>query len=127
MKQNTRDNVIVFLGALFTLGLAICADRIGLPHKWEAAIFATVVPFTVMVGMFSARWRHWSFWTALAMCLSIHIFLIWTVFRYFLSNIQSTGLALWFPIVFIEGLVLLVVIRKIDIGLSGDKKKYVLS
>jgi hypothetical protein len=127
MKQNTRDNVLVFLGALLALALALIAERIGLPQKWHAAIFATIVPFGVVTAMYSVRWRRWSFWVALAMCFSIHIFLIWIFFQHVISNVQTMGVAFWFPVAFVETFVVIILVRKIERGLTGEKGKHMMS
>ena len=122
----SRENIAYFAMGVVTLALAIIADNRGMPHKWHTAIFGTVVPFTCIVISLPSRWRQWSFWVALTICLAVHIIAMWFFFQYVLVSAQGIGLLLWFPIAVIELVVLLVAVKRIAERLDGKKETWVI-
>lgn len=117
-KRSKRDNLILGVGLVITLGFIVISMRIGLPGKWNTVAFGTLVPFVVAVQTYPRRWRRWSFWVALAMCLMVHLVALWVVFRYVFVN-RAPGWLLWTPVVFVESFALLVAVRRLENRLLG--------
>lgn len=122
----TRENFGIVIGAFVALALVTITDRRGLPHKWHTAIFGTIVPFGFVMSRFRMRWNRLSFWAALTICLAIHTVAIWIFFQYVLLNAQTFGLLLWLPVAFVEGFVLLVVVKRVEEKLTGKNEGYKL-
>jgi hypothetical protein len=93
--------------------------RRGMPQKWEAAIFGTLLPFWVALVSNQLRWSRWSFWASLAICLAIHLLGIWIFFQYILMDVRHLGLALWFPVAFVEVFILLFAVQKVEQKIIG--------
>src|ERR1700740_3287887 len=119
-----RDNIGLASGALAAVGLAIITDNRGMPHKWHTAIFGTVLPFLLVILTYPLRWRRWSFWASLAICLAVHSVLIWLFFQYALANVRTLGLLFWLPIAFVEMFVLFVAVKKVEEKLTGKKERF---
>ena len=117
----------MILGAVVALALATIADRRGMPQKWHAAIVGTVVPFGVVVLSYRLRWRRWSFWASLAICLIVHTLAIWTIFQYALWDVHTLGTLVWTPVAFVEMFVLLVALKRIEDLLTGKRERVTLS
>jgi hypothetical protein len=121
-----RENLSIFAAAAITLALLVIADHYGLPHKWQTAIFGTVVPFTVVVLWCPLRWRRWSFWASISICLAIHTLAIWGLFEYVILGV-APGWLLWTPIASVEAFALLVVVTRFEKKLTGKGKATRLS
>lgn len=119
-----RENLALLIGVAIALALATFMDRRGMPHKWHTAILGTVVPFGVVIVTFPLRWKRWSFWAALAICLAVHTILIWIFFQYVLSNVRTFGLLLWFPVPFVEMFVLFVAVKRVEEKIMGKNKPW---
>lgn len=117
-RRLTKENFILILCLVVTLVLAVVVYRNGLSRKWNTAIFGTVVPFGVVLARYPLRWRRWSFWTAFAMCLVLHLLAIWAFFQYVILGL-GPGWGLWIPVAFVETFVLLVTVRIIENKLLG--------
>lgn len=122
-----RENVIIFIGALLAVVLVLIADRKGMSQKWHSAIFGTLVPFLVVLLSLRLRWRRWSFWASVFICLAIHTLAIWIFFQYVLSNVRSLGMLIWSPVALVEVVVLLVVVKRVEEKLTSKSEKYKLS
>jgi hypothetical protein len=123
----SRENVGLFMMGVVTVALMIIVEYKGMPDKWLTAIFGTVVPFTVVVIGCHLMWRRWSLWAALAICLAIHSLAIWAFFQYALSDSQSIGFLLWFPISLVEIFVLFIAVKQIEDKLTGKKEPFVVN
>jgi threonine/homoserine efflux transporter RhtA len=126
-RSSLREYLGILVMLLIALGLATLSDREGMPQKWHAAILGTVVPFGVAVMSLRRRWARRTFWTALLMCLAVHILLMWIFFERVLSNIQNFGTIYWFPVAFVETFVLLLVVKRVEEKLTGTRETYKLS
>jgi hypothetical protein len=98
-------------------------DRSHLPQKWHAAGFGTLLPFFFAIYSYPSTWlKRWSFWTSLAICLTIHTVVIWIFFQYVLADVYHLGWALWFPVAVLESVALLIAIKKIEDKLTGKRE-----
>ena len=98
-------------------------DRRGMPQKWHAAIIGTIFPFIFVVFSYPSTWlRRRSFWTAVGICLAIHLVGIWLLFQYVLARVQHFGTLFWLPVAFVEAVVLLIVVRKVENRLTGKNE-----
>ena len=79
----------------------------------------TLGPFSLLVYAFRRWLLRWSFWLALACCLSVHIILIWIIFEYVLASIENLSIWLWLPVMLVETLILLVAVKRIEESLTG--------
>jgi len=116
--KKAKENLSVALGVTITLVLAVEAYRLGLPKKWETAIYGTTVPFAFVTASYPLRWRRWSFWAAFTICLAVHVAVIWGFFEYVVGGIVP-GWLLWTPIAFVEAFALLVVVRRVENKITG--------
>jgi len=72
-------------------------------------------------------WLRWPFWVSLAICFAIHTMAIWIFFKYAMANIQSLGIALWFPVAFVETFFLLVAVKKVTEKITGKHESVKLT
>jgi hypothetical protein len=112
---------------MIALALAVLSSRRGMPQKWDAAIFGTAVPFSVVVMNFRRWWLRWSFWLSFLICLALHTFVLWFVFEHVFSGVQSIGTLVWFPVAFVESFVLIVFVIRINRWLTGQRETVKLS
>ena len=126
-RSAIRENAGILLALLVVLGLAVVASRLGLPQKWHAAIIGTVVPFAMVIMGVRVAWSRWSFWASLVVCLALHIVAIWVFFQQVLSGIQNFGTVYWFPVAFVEGFVLVIIVKRVEEKLTGKDQYYKLS
>lgn len=115
------ENIVLLTGAAIAIAAVTLADRYGAPQKWHAAVVGTVVPFLVIVWVYRMRWPKWTFWASLTMCLAVHATAIYIFFALILRNLKSLPLVVWFPVVFIEVFVLLVVVQRLDDKFGGRR------
>jgi 4-hydroxybenzoate polyprenyltransferase len=120
--KKAKENISLLVTVTITVALLVIADRYGLSHKWQTAIFGTMVPFWALVAVYPLRWRRWSFWAAFAICLAIHTVAIWGFFQYLVGS-MTPGLLLWTPIAFVEAFVLMAVVKRLEEALTGKRKK----
>ena len=88
-------------------------------QKWHAAIVGSITSFSVVILSYRLRWSRWSFWAAIAICLTIHSFAVWVVFRYALMNVQIIGILAWSPIALVEMFLLLLAVKVVEERLTG--------
>ena len=117
-KRSKRDNLVLGLALAILLMFFVISFRTGLSGKWNTVAFGTLVPFGVVVQTYPRRWRRWSFWVALAMCLMVHLVAMWVVFRYVFVN-RAPGWLLWLPVAFVETFVLIVAVKLVEDKLLG--------
>jgi hypothetical protein len=118
-RSSFAENVLILCGAVIAIAAVTVADRHGAPQRWHAAVTGTVVPFLVIVWIYRMRWPRWTFWASLTTCLAVHVIAIYIFFAYVLRNVKSLALLLWFPVMFIEVFVLLVVVQRLDDKFGG--------
>jgi hypothetical protein len=112
-RSSIRENLGLLIGVSVTIVASITMDGKGMAQKWHAAIFGTTVPFVFVVLSDPSAWlRRWSFWTTVAICLTLHLIGIWIFFPYGLINVSRLGWGrLWLPIAAVEAVALLVVVK----------------
>jgi hypothetical protein len=116
-----QENLGLLIGVSVKIVAAIIMDGKGMAQKWHAAILGTTVPFVSVVLSYPSAWpRRWSFWTSVAICMTLHLIGIWIFFQYGLINVSRLGWGLWLPIAAVEAVALLVVVKKIEETLTGN-------
>jgi small basic protein len=126
-RTSVKENVILVLGILIGLAIVRMMDKSGMPQKWHAAVFGTIVPFGAVIASYQMRWSRWSFWLSVFFCLIIHTCLIWIFFQDTLSNSRHLGLLYWTPIALFEAFALLIAVSKIEEKLTGKKESIKIS
>jgi len=96
-------------------------DR-GIPQKWGTAILGTLIPFGFVIFAFRQRLLRWSFWASLAICLIFHVLALWALFEHGLHNVERFSILLWFPVMLIEMVVLLIVVKRLEQKFSGKQE-----
>ena len=122
-RRNSITNwSITFVAAVVTFALLIATDRRNISMKWVTAIMGTLGPFSFVVYACRRLAFRWSFWTALTICLAVHLLAIWIVFQYVLAAFQTVNVWLWLPVMLIEAFVLLIAIKRISEKLTGKQE-----
>lgn len=114
------ENALLVLIGVFAFVLAGNLHDRGIPQKWGTAILGTLIPFGFVIFAFRQRLFRWSFWGSLAICLTVHVLVVWTFFQYFLNSIERFSILLWLPVMLIEAFVLLVVVKRIEEKFTGQ-------
>jgi hypothetical protein len=125
--SKAADYALVVFGVVLAVASAILMGQMGMPQKWHAAGFGTIVPFGVVVSLLRSRWLRWSFWVSLLICLAIHLVAFWIFFEYVLLNIRHIATLTWAPVAFVETFALLVAVVKVEEKLSGKRERIMLS
>jgi hypothetical protein len=123
IKGWTVTAIFAVLGFL----VLVASDSRGIPRKWVTALFGTLIPFCFIIYAFRQRLLRWSFWASLAICLAVHVLGIWMFFEYVLANVQTLSILLWFPVMLVEALALLIVVKRIEEKLTGKHETIKLS
>lgn len=126
-RASLWENALLLLIGVFAFVLAGNLHDRGIQRKWATAILGTLIPFSFIIFAFRRRLFRWSFWVSFAICLGVHIILIWGFFQYILANFQTFSILLWYPIMLIEAFVLLIVVKRIDEKLGGQRETINLS
>jgi hypothetical protein len=106
-KGAWTENLIIGAMAALALGMIFVTDRLGLPQKWHAAIVGTFVTFGGVGLCLPTYWRRPFFWLLMTACLALHSLAIGFLFAVVLAKTRLIGTLAWFPIAFVEGIVLL--------------------
>jgi hypothetical protein len=102
------ENILLFLCGSAFLVFLVWGDHRNVSPKWLTAVGGTFVTFVGLIGVFRKWWRAWEFWVSFAICLAFHALLVWILFRHVLSGMREFPFILWFPVAFLEGLVLII-------------------
>src|ERR1700730_3741839 len=76
--------------------------------------------FSLCSAIPSAWLKRWSFWTSVAICLSLHLIGIGIFFEYGLMNVSRLAWGRWLPLAAVEAVALLVVVKQIEEKLTGN-------
>ena len=123
-KIRRRDAItnwtITLVAVVLSFVVYVATDSRGISRKWITAIMGTVFPFCFVIYAFRSWLLRWSFWVAFAICFSVHSVAVWAFFQYVLAGFQTFSIWFLFPVMLIESLVLLVVIKRIAEKLTGQ-------
>lgn len=103
----TSDNLVLLVAVLVAIGAFLMQSSLGMAQRWHAATAWTRVPFSVVVVTYRRYWSFWRFWASLAICLALHLGLMWLIFGRLLARVEWLGTASVIPFEFVEGFVLL--------------------
>jgi hypothetical protein len=127
-RRNAIANwTITIVAAVLTFLLLVAADSRGISKKWVTAIMGTLGPFSFLIYAYRGRLLRWSFWASLTICLTVHCVVVWVFFRYVLINFQTFSIWFWLPVMFIEAIVLLVAVKRIEEKFTGQHETIKLS
>src|SRR5207245_4091788 len=121
-RTSLWENTFVILVAALGFAAVVMADTRGMPRKWHAAIFGTLIPFGFVIYANRRRLLRWSFWASLVVCFGLHFTAIWIFFQFVLINIQTVSIWLWFPVAFAEAWLLLIVVKRIEEKFTGQRE-----
>jgi len=126
-RRSIWENAILLLIGVSGFAFAGAARKRGIDQKWLTAVFGTLIPFGFVIFAFRPRLLRWSFWASLAMCLAVHVLVLWTLFQYILAIFQTFPILLWYPVMLIETVVLLIIVKRIEERLTGHRETIKLS
>ena len=112
-RHSVSDNAIVWSAAAVGLIAAIVLDKGSAPHKWHGAIMWTGVAFYGVLIFGRKKWGSWLFWILWAFFLVLHGFAMWVIFAQLLPRL-ILGTLYVVPLAFVESVLLLVIILKIE-------------
>jgi hypothetical protein len=122
-RNKIRENLMLAVMAVVVFGLLILAHGRGISPKWVTALLGTLFPFGVVIYAYRGKLLlRWSFWVSLSICLAVHLFGIWFVFKFLLARFQHFSTLLWFPIAFLEVCGLFIIIKRINEKLTGQRE-----
>jgi len=117
-KASFFENSIPVLVGVALFYLAVLAHDRGIAQKWVTALFATIVPFSMVICA-RRKTLSCSFGMALLICLVIHILAIWAIFKYVLASFSRFSPLLWLPFMLVELFGLIIVSRRIERAITG--------
>lgn len=122
-RSNLSDTVIGWIAAAIGLIAAFMLDTKDQPQKWHSAIMWTGCTFGGLIIVLREKWTSWRLWLSWAVCLAIHIFVMWLIFAKILPTLR-VGTLYMIPIALVE----LILLRKImtkfsDHGLWDQERR----
>jgi hypothetical protein len=127
-RRNVITNwTITIVAVVLTFVVDSITDSRGMARKWVTAIMGTLGSFSFVIYAYRGRLLRWSFWVSLAICLGVHSVVVWAFFQYLLINFQSFSIWFWLPVMFIEAIVLLVAVKRIEEKFTGQHETIKLS
>jgi hypothetical protein len=121
-RTNFLQNAFLLFCVLFAFVLADSLYDRGIPQRWGTAILGTILPFGYVIYAYRKNLLRWPFWISVAVCLSIHLAIIWFIFQYVMSSFQRFSILLWLPIMLIETFGLLVAVRRLAAVMTGEQE-----
>lgn len=122
-QSSISDNALGWIGIAFALIAAVILDKENSPHKWHAAIMWTFVAFFGVL-IFGRKKRgsrlFWVLWTA---CLVLHTFAMWLLFGQLMPRL-ILGTLYIVPVAFIESLLLLLAILRMERRLAHSAERH---
>ncbi|HKO14307.1 MAG TPA: hypothetical protein VJV22_20220 [Acidobacteriaceae bacterium] len=103
-RRKIRKSKVSLLGVVLLILLALTfgsvSIKLGLPQKWDAAGFWTLVTFASVIELSRRRWKEQGFWRNLLVIGAAHVAAIWFIFSResahrgfpFCSRFRSYGL-----------------------------------
>jgi len=113
------ESVVLVLIGIFTYLVASNFSDRGIAQKWTTAVLATIITFGFVIYVCREIVLRWSFWVAIAICLAVHIVVLWGFFQYVLQRVERFGILFWYPIMLAEVFVLLVAVKRLEEKLTG--------
>jgi hypothetical protein len=112
----------MILIATFAFFLAGDLHHQGIAPKWGTAITGTLLTFGLVIYAFRSHLLRWSFWISFVLCAGVHVCLMWLFFGHLLGSFSHFSPLLWFPFMLIEIFVLLIVIKRIEEKITGNRE-----
>lgn len=100
---------VVLLPSLFVV---ILAKVIGLNSLWKDGIVYTVVLFAAIISVERLAWRRTAFWKSLALILAAHTLILFSLLQMLTPNRFGMPKLLLIPFGLVEGVFILVIVRK---------------
>src|SRR5665213_2359239 len=116
----TSDNAIIWVGGAVALLAAIILDKGTAPHKWHAAIVWTTGAFGTALVFGRQKWNSWLFWAFWTVCLALHGFAMWLIFKQLLPRLVL-GTLYVSPLAVVEGIFLFLAFLSLDNKLRTTK------
>jgi predicted neutral ceramidase superfamily lipid hydrolase len=114
------ENTILVLVGVMAFFLAGAAHDRGIALKWVTALFATVMPFSLVIYA-RRRTLSRSFWMSVLICLAIHTLVIWVIFQYVLAAFSHFSPLLWLPFMLAELVGLIILSSRIERAFTGKR------
>lgn len=113
-KTLTSDNAIGWFMVGLGVIVAVKVDAIGAPQRWHAALVWTATTCYAVVIFGKQRWASWRFWLSFVIGIAAHLIVMWVLFAKILVHVEVIGTLFVIPIGLVEGILLLVIILKIE-------------
>lgn len=113
------EAVLLALIGVFTYLLAGNFSEKGIAQKWVTAVVATAITFGFVVYACRQRLLRWSFWASLAICLAVHVVVVWFFFQFVLFGIGRFSILWWYPVMLVETFALLIGVKRVEEKLTG--------
>ena len=113
------ESVILLLIGIFAYLVASNFSDRGIAQKWATAVMATLITFGFVIYAYREIVLRWSFWVSIAICLAVHIVVLWAFFLYVLQSVGRFSILFWYPIMLVEVFVLLVAVKRLEEKLTG--------
>ena len=121
-KADLKENLIVALIGLIAIVASIIFNQHGLPQKWHAAIMWTGVAFGTVILSSRKKLTSWRFWLVWVSFLLLHMLMMWVIFAIILSNILVLGMLFVVPVGFLESLLLINIMSRIENAMAPPKR-----
>jgi len=121
-RVSLREYALLLAAGVLAFVLDGAATQRGIERKWVTAMLGTLLTFGFVIYVYRGRLLRWSVWASLGICLVVHVLAIWIVFKYVLAIFSSFSPLLWFPVAFLEILVLLIASKRIQEKFPGQRE-----
>jgi hypothetical protein len=119
-----KDNVIGIVGCIVVIGACLSLDTTSEPNRWHPAIMWTCTAFSGIALFGRTLWRSWRFWALWAFFLALHVYAMWWFYDRTPRVIQAIGTFLVIPIGFVEAIVVLGLIARVESFLRKGGKAF---
>jgi hypothetical protein len=113
-RADVTENFIVALIGVIAVVVSTIFNGHGLQQKWHAAIMWTGVAFGTVVLSTRKRLNSWRFWLVWISFLLLHVLTMWFLFSIVLSNVLVLGMLYVIPFGFLESILLISVMSRIE-------------
>lgn len=113
-RRRVSDDIVGWIGLAVVIVASFVLDMPSEPHKWHPAIVWTGTAFSCIALFGRTRWRSWRFWILWASFLSLHVVAMWWIFDSLLPAGHVWGTLYVMPIGFIEGILLVGLVVRIE-------------
>ena len=113
-REPLGDRVVGWVGLVVVIVAMFVLDKPSEPHKWHAAITWSVLAFMTVTLFGRGRWKSWRFWALWMFFALLQLLAMWWLFGRAMPAGHFVGTVVVAPIAFIEGVLLVGLIVRIE-------------